>query len=118
MAIVWVASLQVAIGGSNTVPMSRSGSVTRSVTADALKPSQCTLIALTQLIAGSGTVTGSSSSDLVLGSWLADGINAGGGDDCIVGGGGNDVINGGAGTDWCIGGPGVDSFISCEHEVQ
>jgi len=57
-----------------------------------------------QVIAGA-------TSDIIVGSDLADFINAGAGDDAVDGGGGNDVIDGGLGSNFITGGAGTDRFF-------
>ena len=69
---------------------------------------------LTNLVSGSGTLTGTESNDLILGSSDADVIDGLGDSNCIVGGGGNYSINGNNRTDVCLGGSGSNVFISCE----
>jgi hypothetical protein len=88
-----------------------------SVNPDDFKPSECAGITLTNLVTGTGTITGTTGNDLILGSAAADTIDGLGGDDCILSGGGDDSITGGDGTaDICIGGPDNDSFTTCEAE--
>lgn len=105
-----------AFSASNTVPGTAVTQFVTTITADKLKPSSCSGITLTNVVAG---VTGTSGADLLLGSAAADTMSAGGGNDCILGGGGNDSINCGAGTDVAIGGPGTDTFnANCETQFQ
>lgn len=106
--------LVVVSAGSNTVQASRVGRSTRAQGVNDKKPSECSSIALTTIVTGSGSFTAPKSSDLVLGSALVDTIAALDGDDCILGGGGNDALDGGKGYDICIGGPGTDTFSGCE----
>jgi Ca2+-binding RTX toxin-like protein len=107
-----------AVAATNTVPPTRVDS--RSVFFDInhLKPAACAGITVTNLVTGSGALTGSEGNDLILGGPGADEINGLGGSDCILGGGGDDLINGGDGNDICIGGPGSDAFTDCEGEIQ
>jgi Ca2+-binding RTX toxin-like protein len=110
-----------AVAAGNTVPATRLGDSSQSVTANSLKPSQCSALNLTNIVVcptTGGTCRGTNANDLILGSPNADNINGRQGNDCIVGGGGNDTINGGAGTDVCIGGAGTDTFTNCETTVQ
>jgi Ca2+-binding RTX toxin-like protein len=88
------------------------------VNAEDLKPSACSALTLTNIIRGSGTFTGTASSDLILGSSGNDTIDGGGGDDCILGAGGDDNITGGDATDVCIGGLGINSFDTCETIIN
>jgi subtilisin family serine protease len=82
------------------------------------------------------TITGSSHSDIIIGTRFPDIIVGGGGNDDISGGDGNDIIcgdggrdtlkggngrdrmDGGKGRDFCDGGPGRDSAKSCETRVS
>lgn len=54
---------------------------------------------------------GGAAGDVVLGSGLADFINAVAGDDGVDGGAGNDIIDGGLGSNFLTGGAGVDTFF-------
>ena len=92
------------------------------VSAEELKPSICTMT-LTDIVRGAGTITGTGSNELILGSSGNDTIDGGGGDDCILGSAGDDTINGGDGNDHiiggdgndtCTGGLGTNSFETCE----
>lgn len=118
MAVLGVAGILLAGLGTvdtaaNTVPTTRAGQESVTVTANQLKPDACNSLYLTAVIRGSGSITGTSASELILGGSGRDTINGGGGDDCILGGGGNDSLNGKGGSDVCIGGPGNNSFNSC-----
>jgi Ca2+-binding RTX toxin-like protein len=75
-------------------------------------------LTVTAHVGGSGFITGTAASELVLGSPNLDTISGLGGSDCIIGGDGNDTIDGALGTDVCLGGPGTETFLSCETEVQ
>ncbi len=55
------------------------------------------------VIRSSGTIVGTSSDDVIIGSDGRDTINAGSGDDIVCGRGGSDTINGGSGSDILIG---------------
>ena len=114
--IVGLLPVTAGMCAANGVPTSRSTKYVTAITADTLKPSSCSGITLTTVVAGN---TGTSGNDLELGSAAADTISAGAGNDCILAGGGNDSINCGTGTDVAIGGPGTDTFNSnCETQVQ
>ena len=105
-----------ALGASNTVPDTTVTRFVTTITADKLKPSSCSGITLTTVVAG---VTGTAGNDLLLGSAAANTMSAAGGNDCVLGGGGNDSINCGTGTDVAIGGPGTDTFnVNCETQIQ
>ena len=105
-----------ALSASNTVPGTAVTRFVTTITADKLKPSSCSGITLTTVVAG---VTGTAGADLLLGSAAANTMSGTGGNDCILGGGGNDSISCGAGTDVAIGGPGTDTFnADCETQIQ
>jgi Ca2+-binding RTX toxin-like protein len=113
-----IINVATAFAAANTVPDTNVTHRTMSVGINDLKPSTCVGWTLTNLISGSGIITGTEGNDLIIGSSSADTIDGLGGDDCILGGGGDDQITGGDGTDICIGGPGTDTFITCEGESQ
>ena len=105
-----------ALSESNTVPGTNVTRFVTAITADTLKPSSCSGITLTTVVAG---ITGTAGADLLLGSAAANSMSASGGNDCVLGGGGNDSINCGTGTDVAIGGPGTDTFnANCETQIQ
>jgi Ca2+-binding RTX toxin-like protein len=107
------------VTASSAVPTSKAGRSTQTVTANKVKPSQCSAITLAGATAGSGTFYDTAASNLVLGGAAADTISGMAGNDCILGGGGNDSLRGDGGTDVCIGGPGTDTFNStCETQIQ
>lgn len=101
-----------------SVPPSNIGSESVIVEAEDIKPAECSALYLTNIISGSGPLTGTSDNDLIIGGSGTDTIDGGGGDDCILGGSGDDDITGGDGNDVCLGGPGTDSFSECETESQ
>ena len=76
---------------ANSVPASHAAKMTASITANALKPAACTFT-MADLVVGSGTVSGTTANDLILGSSGSDTLGAGSG-------GGSDCCKGGAGTD-------------------
>lgn len=109
----------------NTVPGTRLGQDLRGIVANDLKPTECASLNLTNIVTGTGTVTGTSGNDLVLGGPNADSLDGEAGADCILAGGGDDTIDGGTDTDVCIGGPGNDTFVrtlllihTCETRIQ
>ena len=118
VAICFSTSVGAAFAASNTVSAGRIGRTTKTITAEALKPSDCSTITVNAIVVGSGTVTGTAADELILGGAAADAITGGAGDDCIVGGGGIDTIAGGLGTDVCVGGAGIDVFLTCETQIQ
>ena len=112
-------SVLSATAAANTVPISGLADRQVAITANALKPAMCAGLDLTAVVAGSGIITGTNASELMLGSSGADTINGGGGNDCILGGDGIDHLFGNGGTDVCIGGAGVDALdLSCETQYQ
>jgi len=118
LAALILVSAADAFAAGLTVQPSNVGLQSIAVTANDIKPTACAALDLTDIITGSGTITGTSGNDLILGSGGNDSIDGGGGDDCIESGGGDDTLNGGDGTDVCIGGSGTDTFDNCETEVQ
>lgn len=104
---------------TNTVSRSSIGDITSPITANDLKPPECAAQHVTNVIADTGTISGTASSDLILGGSGDDTISGENGNDCIVGGGGADILIGSAGDDTCIGGPGADMLdATCEREEQ
>ncbi|MDZ4717853.1 MAG: hypothetical protein SH847_05240 [Roseiflexaceae bacterium] len=119
LAMLVMSSMMLAMAASNTVSETNLAEISRSVTVDDLKPAQCDAIHLTNLIAATGIISGTSENDLILSGSGADTISGEGGDDCIVGGDGNDILSGNSGTDVCIGGAGSDILDdSCEIKYQ
>jgi Ca2+-binding RTX toxin-like protein len=112
----------LAAAANNVVPVTRLTDQSTAVTANDLKPPECSAINLTAIVycpVGGGACDGTDANELVIGSTADDDIRSGKGDDCILGGGGNDSIRGEQDTDVCIGGPGTDSFHpSCETKIQ
>lgn len=119
---------------TNSVANSSAGILGKGVTAEELKPPECDVITVTDLVVLSNGDTPSAASELILGTPGQDIVNGGGGDDCIVGGGGDDRIctatgffgwllcwlapdtyldglRGGAGTDVIIGNDGNDALF-------
>ena len=95
-----------AVAAGNSVPASRLGDSSRAITANSLKPSQCSSINVTKIVLCSGVFcSGDDSNDLILGTSGFNWITGGNGDDCIVGGGGLDI---------CSGGGGNNVFVDCE----
>ena len=100
-----------AFAAANSIPASRLDYESSSITADHLKPSECSGITIINLIAGGGNVNGTNENDLILGSTGADNMRGQGGDDCIVGGDGDDRLSGGGGADVILGGGGDDTLL-------
>jgi Ca2+-binding RTX toxin-like protein len=113
-----VASVASAFTAANTIAPSNIGIQSVSVSANDLKPDACAGLNLTNVIHGSGTITGTSGNDLIFGNSGDDVIDGQGGDDCIVGGGGTDIIDGNDGTDVCIGSGGNVTFLNCETTLH
>jgi Ca2+-binding RTX toxin-like protein len=118
LAALAIINLVTAFAAINTVQATNVAHQTISVGINELKPSTCAGWFLTNLVTGSGSITGTEGNDLILGGPDIDMIDGLGGDDCILGGGGDDQITGGDGNDICIGGPGTDTLITCEGESQ
>ena len=130
---VILASAFSAIAALNNVPASHADIDTIPITANDLKPPQCSGINLVNIRTGNGT----NANDLILGSAGNDNMNAQGGDDIILAGAGNDILignrgddvlygqsgdddlSGGRQTDICDGGTGTDtSDGTCETELN
>ena len=109
-------SAVTAIAAANTVPFTRITDQGEHININDLKPYACAGTYLTNLISGSGTLTGTAGNDLILGSSGADVIDGLGGNDCILGGGGDDALTGNDGNDVCLRGTGNDIFTTCEVE--
>ena len=118
LAALILFSTVTAIATTNTVPPSRLDQTTLFIGINDYKPSACAGYYLTNLVTGTGALTGTEGNDLIIGSADVDTIDALGGNDCILGGGGDDMITGGDGNDICMGGPGTDVFTTCEGENQ
>jgi Ca2+-binding RTX toxin-like protein len=117
LALILV-SLTSAFAAGLSVPASNVGQRSIPVTANDIKPPDCGALYLTTVVSGSGTLTGTSANDLIIGSAGADTIDGLGGNDCILGGDGDDLIAGSDGLDICLGGTGADTFATCESENQ
>ena len=136
-AILVLITAVIAVAASNTVAGSRADWDIKLVSANELKPSECSGINLTNIVDIGAGETGTSANDLILGTDKPDKeILGGAGNDCILGGkgnerqkigndwfpgifgeAGNDVIIGGPGNnDHCDGGAGTDTYYSCETE--
>ncbi|HEX9388974.1 MAG TPA: hypothetical protein VF918_21805 [Anaerolineales bacterium] len=111
-------SVGSAFAAGINVPASNVGQQSVPVTAQDIKPAACEALYLTNIVSGSGTLTGTAANDLIIGSTGADTVDGLGGNDCILGGNGDDFITGSDGTDICIGGSGIDTFTTCESENQ
>lgn len=118
LGLLMIVASVTAIAATNTIPPTRADLQTISFQINHLRPSACAGLSLSNLVTGSGTLTGTEGNDLILASGAADTIYGMGGSDCIVGGGGDDLIDGGADADLCVGGDGNDTFSNCEGENQ
>lgn len=107
---------------SNIVPVTYIGRSSQARTLVQMLPAQCSGLSPSKLItttSGTSSVTGSNSSELILGPKHAGTVvyNAGAGNDCIVAGGDSrttNQINGGGGNTICIGAPAAhNSFTNC-----
>ena len=94
-----------AFTAANTVPATNISQFTQAITPLQLEPSECKAsITVTSIVAGTGAVTATAASQLVLGSSGVDSLNDGGfGTACMVGGAGADSFQGTTGGgDKCI----------------
>ena len=108
-----------ALSAANSVPLSRLGLTTKSITPNDLKPSECTMT-ITNVVycRAQGTCNGTNANDLIFGTPGNDKIQGKQGDDCILGGGGDDELYGDQGNDVCLGGPGTNYIdASCEYPL-
>ena len=113
-----VISVRSAFAAAISVPASSVGQQAVRVTAEDIKPAACGSLHLTNIVSGSGTLSGTAGNDLIIGSAGADTVDGLGGNDCILGGGGDDSLTGNEGNDVCLGGGGTDLFTDCETEAQ
>jgi Ca2+-binding RTX toxin-like protein len=103
-------SIFSAFAAANTVALSGAEDASFGISANDLKPSECSALNLTNIVTGSGNIQGSNGSDLILGGASADKINAKKGNDCVLGGDGDDELKGGDQDDVLLGGPGNDDL--------
>jgi Ca2+-binding RTX toxin-like protein len=113
-----VLSTVSAFAAGISVPAANVGQQSLPVTAEDLKPAACAALYLSNIVSGSGTLTGTSGNDLIIGSTGADVIDGLDGNDCILGSDGDDTLIGNMGNDICLGGKGNETFIDCETEIQ
>ncbi|MEJ5201984.1 MAG: hypothetical protein WHV66_07080 [Anaerolineales bacterium] len=128
LPILAIFSIGSAVAAANDLPVSWLRHFRETITPNSLKPPACAGLNLTSLAAGSGTINGSNSADLILGSAGNDTLYGRAGDDCLVGGAGDDWLYGGAGQDILIGGDGFDTCdggggndtfdSSCEVQIR
>jgi Ca2+-binding RTX toxin-like protein len=119
--LLMITASTYAFAASIVVPTTRLTNQAFAITANALKPAECSAINLTNIVICSptgGVCNGTNGNDLVLGGPSADKIQGKNGTDCLIGGGGDDDITGNNGSDVCIGGPGNDNFSKCMTTIQ
>lgn len=136
LAIIF--TVVIGLAAANTVADSGAGRSISTIDPNALAPSECSHINLTNLVTtfsssyswGGSTVyvyNGTNGNDLMIGTGAYDDFNANGGHDCIIagngidylfGGAGNDVLNGGPGNDSCFGQGGSNTFINCQSQSR
>ena len=112
-----------AFAAANVVPLSRATDQAFAITANTLKPPECTMNLEAIVVIGAGqSPANGRRNELIIGTINGDAIDGRPGDDCILGGGGNDTLDGGSGNDndVLIGGPGIDTCtrgtpIGCEN---
>ena len=117
LAIAVAAGIVVSFTAANVVPLTNAGVSTDATSLGELTPDHCAGMNLTHLVvATTGTVTGTSASDLMLDASTATGTLTGGaGNDCIVSGAPKATLDGGAGAgDVCIGTGSGAKFKNCE----
>ncbi|WP_269447648.1 calcium-binding protein [Anaerolinea thermophila] len=100
-----------AFAAANIVPFTHLGEILRANTVNDFKPPECAALNLTNIVVGSGTLTGTNQNDLILASPFNDTVNGRNGSECILGGGGDDYLDGRQGNDVILGGPGDDTLI-------
>ena len=86
---------------STSVATTNLGAQSEAVTANELKPSECT-VTVTSITVGSGIFSPNGSNQLVLASSGNDTIVESGSNDCIVGGAGVDSVTALGSNDQCI----------------
>lgn len=122
LTLLIVVSAVSALTAGNIIPSSRLDEYTSSITANTLKPVECSAIVLTSILycpVGGGNCDGTDANELIIGTTADDDIRSGKGDDCILSGDGNDNLRGEQDIDVCIGGPGTDGLHqSCETPIQ
>lgn len=121
LGVLILASVASASAANIVVPTTHRTDQTAAITANTLKPVECSGITLTSVVycpAPGGICDGTAASELLIGSANMDTINGKGGSDCILAGGGDDDITGSQSTDICVGGPGNDVFKKCETSIQ
>ncbi len=119
LAALTLMSAFSAVSATNIVPDTRLDEQIQAVTANALKPAECSALNLTRIVVCTGgNCNGSAANELILGTPAGERLRGRGGQDCILGGGGDDQLVGNNSQDICIGGPGNDTFLTCETQIQ
>ena len=121
LIILALMSIVSAFAANITVPTTHLTNQASPVSANTLKPAQCSGITVTTILycpAGGGICNGTNADELIIGSPNVDAIQGKSGSDCIVGGDGDDDITGSQAKDVCIGGPGNDTLKKCETAIQ
>jgi Ca2+-binding RTX toxin-like protein len=106
LGLLLIGSISSAFAATNSVPSTRLDEDSFAIDANALKPSRCASLNLTNIAFGTGTAA----NDLVLGTAGSDSLSGDDGDDCLVGGGGDDTLDGKKGNDILLGGSGNDDL--------
>ena len=95
LVVLILISAGSALAATNSVPSSRLDQYLGTITANALKPPQCSALSLTSVvICKGGNCDGTGASELLLGTTGGERIRGRGGSDCILGGGGDDNLVG------------------------
>lgn len=108
LVVLVTLSVISAFSAANIVVGSKVASITSTINANALKPTECASLSLTRVVDLANGDTPSNANELILGTSADETISGKGGSDCIVGGGGDDSLKGGGGVDILMGGPGND----------
>lgn len=104
LLVVVAATVTAGFTASTNVPASHVGSSVQAGTIAQLRPTGCSSLTLSSLVAASGTFTNTASHALIVGTSGVDKITDDGSDNCIVGGGGKDTVKASP-SDVCIVGP-------------
>ncbi len=116
--IVLVGAFIVALSASTltthaaltVVPQTSIGRFVGSVVVNDFRPPERAGLTLTNLVTGSGDLTGTNQNDLILGGTAGQTVSAKNGDDCILTGSGGDLVKAGGGADVIVGESGADDL--------
>ena len=97
-----------ASAAANTVPASGLVEISLAVDPNTFIPASCPLSSYTNIVYGSGNISGTGKTDLIFASDGDDYVRARGNKDCILGNGGHDTLLGNGGADTLLGGEGDD----------